>query len=103
MHVFNNKIKLNTANLRVPAKIIRDQSEFVAVHCAKASNAARCVTAPNDVSRTIDSFIHDRKSPKNTIKSHIILFQFLVYLLFIPCFIPSIVAYSFRFLISSIL
>ena len=95
MHIFNNKIKLNTARLHVPAKTIRDQSVFVAVPCAKAINAARCVTAPNAVSRTIDSFNHDCKSPKNIIKSHTILFQFLyTFYLFHASYYQSLPTFS---------
>ena len=49
----------------------RDQSVFDALHCAKSSPSATCVTEANAVCRSIGIFSHNDVSLKNIIKSNI--------------------------------
>jgi hypothetical protein len=59
-NVFNNKTDcqsiMDTANLRVPSKLIRDFSIFSVSKVLRSNNLARCSTLANNIYQVIDLF-----------------------------------------------
>jgi hypothetical protein len=80
INAFVNKITcpfiLKIVGLRVPSKIITDQSMFTTHHCAKASPSTRFVKEATVVCSKIDIFNHQGMSLKNLIRSNMIWFRY---------------------------